>query len=256
MTSQSLAHARVLVTRPQAQSGEVTQEIENVGGTPIHLPVIKITGREADVLAAEVNAYPRPDIAIFVSRNAVQFGINLISDQDVAIAAIGPSTMQAIQNRGRTVDIYSDSGYDSEHLLAHKALSHVKNKRILILRGDHGRELLASELSGRGAIVRHQAVYERSTADPDPKVVRDVASQLELEQIKYVIVMSVDSLRSLLELLPTESKARLAQSWLVTPSERVIQTAQDLIPGVRALLADGPQATDLVQIMVRHTTIS
>jgi hypothetical protein len=62
--------------------------------------------------------------------------------------------------------------------------------------------------------------------------------------------MSVATLDSLWSALPDYCRMALPETPLVTPSERVIQTASERIPGIQAILAPGPQAGDMVRAMI------
>ena len=86
---------------------------------------------------------PDPDITVFVSRNAVEFGIAYAGGE---LAAIGPATAAAIRDAGSAVSICPASGFDSEHLLREPAFSDMAGKTVRIIRGNPGREKLATEL--------------------------------------------------------------------------------------------------------------
>ena len=54
MTDGPLSGVRVLVTRPAGQADELVAAIEAAGGEVIRFPVIKITGRGAETVAADL----------------------------------------------------------------------------------------------------------------------------------------------------------------------------------------------------------
>jgi uroporphyrinogen-III synthase len=68
--------------------------------------------------------------------------------------------------------------------------------------------------------------------------------------IDVVTVLSVETLRNLVELLPAEGLELLGKTPLVTPARRVIKAASNRFPGIPTLLANGPQAGDLVEAIV------
>ena len=237
----------ILVTRPTAQSGDLTRAITHSGGTAYYLPVIDIVPRDSADVSSELAALPVPDIAIFVSRNAVLHGAKALrGSTGLKIAAIGPATRSALSDAGLETDIFPAGGFDSEHLLEHPALESLAGKQVLIVRGDGGRELLADTLRLRGATVNYLATYARKTATPDGQQLSGLGESWREGAIDVVIVMSVDSLTSLLKILPADFRELLRKTRLVTPSKRVIQTATELLPGVQAVLADSPQAEGLV----------
>ena len=62
--------------------------------------------------------------------------------------------------------------------------------------------------------------------------------------------MSVESLEYLLAALPPSCRQALAQVSLVTPSDRVIQTALDIAPEMTAVLAAGPGTDEMLAALV------
>jgi uroporphyrinogen-III synthase len=245
MADTPLAGVGVLVTRPAGQSGELMSAIESAGGRSILFPVIEIVPRSPQDIESDLAGRPDPDIVIFVSRNAVEHG--LAWSGDGAIAAVGPATASAIEAAARVVDIRPASGFDSESLLAEQTLRDVHGKTIRIIRGNGGRELLATTLRERGAIVQYLEVYARRTPDYAEAEIADLVRQLETGDIGVVTVMSVESLCNLLALLPESCHPALAKTRLVTPAARVIKEITDRLPGCSATLADGPGANEIVR---------
>jgi len=248
--SGALTGTGVLVTRPKHQSKELTGAIEAEGGYVFPLPVIDIQERDAAAVRAELAARPTPDIVIFVSRNAVLSGAQFIAPGTARVAAIGPATRAAIGQAGLEAHIYPETGFDSEHLLLHPELKNSRGKQVTIVRGNDGRKLLADTLTARGAIVSHLAVYERTVAAVDGDVLAELASVWRGGRIDFVTAMSVDSLKNLLKILPAGCRELLEKSSLVTPSNRVIQTALEWLPGMRLILASSPQASGMVDAII------
>lgn len=240
----------VLVTRPEGRARELMDAIESAGGSVVSFPVLEIETRDERILDEEQARLPTPDIAIFVSSNAVRFGLKYIPGSGVRIAAIGPTTRASIEAEGRTVDIYPASGFDSEHLLQEPDLRQVKGKAIRIVRADSGRELLATTLRERGARVDYLSAYRRLPKRHSDDELDELERTWRGGGIQYVTVMSVASLESLWSALPDYCRSALPATPLVTPSERVIQTASEMIPGIQAILAPGPQAGDMVRAMI------
>ncbi|NOX70150.1 MAG: uroporphyrinogen-III synthase [Gammaproteobacteria bacterium] len=250
MNNRPLTGIGVLVTRPAHQAGELQHAIEEAGGNAVLLPVIDIVPRARTDIKADLESLPLPDIAIFVSANAVSFGLDLIDNDRCQIAAIGPATARALAAADVRADIQSQGGFDTEHLLASNALQHVGGKTILIVRGRSGRELLAETLRERGARVDYLPVYERKTASPDAGTLKKLEKVWRNGQIEAVMVMSVASLHSMLELLPAYCMGQLSKTRLVAPSIRVIQTALERIPGLNGILSPGPGALDMTGALI------
>ena len=89
------------------------------------------------------------------------------------------------------------TSYDSDGLLALPALSDVRGKRILIFRGESGREDLGGALVARGALVDYVACYRR--AKPQGSVA-GLAEAFREGRIQAVTITSSEGLDNLWEL--------------------------------------------------------
>ena len=153
-----LSGVRVLITRPRAQAEVLAGAIRREGGEPLVWPLIDIQPvRDPARLDATLATLDRFDLAIFISPNAVQQALARIAQLGrswppaLAIAAIGNGTAQALAAHGLAAAIVPRARFDSEGLLAEPALQSVPGRRIVILRGEGGREQLADTLRARGA---------------------------------------------------------------------------------------------------------
>lgn len=248
MGDDALAGVGVLVTRPSHQASQLVAAIEAHGGTAILFPAIEIVPRPAAEISADLAELDDPDISIFVSPNAVRFGLEYAGS--AALTAIGPATAAAIEAAGKAVDIRPAAGYDSEHLLAEAGLKHVDGKVVRIIRGQKGRELLADTLRSRGARVDFLPVYARTTPNYATAAFDVLEARWRAGEIDVVTMMSAESLTNLIAILPASCTDLLAQTPLVTPAARVIKEALDLLPGIPTTLARGPQTDDMVNAIL------
>ena len=248
MTDAPLKGVGVLVTRPLAQSVELVAAIQSKGGNAICFPVIEIVPRATADVTADAAVLPRPDIAIFVSSNAVAHGISFADG--ASLAAIGPATAAAIESAGQSVAIKADQGFDSESLLAAPELQDVAGKEIRIIRGASGRERLATTLRERGAAVSYLAVYDRQPVTISLAALADFEGIWQTGCVDVITVMSVDTLDKLLEALPKSCLPDIKNLPLVTPAPRVIKEALDRYPTSRPVLASGIQAADMVDAII------
>ena len=248
MTSGRLDGVGVLITRPRDQAGDLADEITRRGGTCTLFPVIDIVARDAAAIDRDAARLPRPDVTIFISRNAVQHGIDHAHGK---LAAIGPSTADAIVAAGHTVAIQPVEGFDSEHLLAEEELLDVDGKAIRIIRGNAGREKLATALCERGARVDYLSTYERRLPVYTDNVLSDLESCWRCGDINAVVVMSVESFENLCRLLTPWCLSALGNTRLVTPAARVLKEVLARYPDCPAALASSPQAADIADCLAR-----
>ena len=248
MAEAALEGVGVLVTRPRTQADELVTAIEKAGGSAFCFPVLDIAPLDENVVSANAATLPKPDIVIFVSQNAVEYGLKYSAGGQ--IAAIGPATAAAIAAAGRVAEIQPAGGFDSEHLLAEPAFGDVAGKQIRIIRGSAGRELLAGELASRGANVNYLSVYERRLPKTSAQTLADLELRWRQGHINVVIVMSVQSFRNLVELLPAWCETQLELTPLVTPAARVLKDVLDRYPAARPILASGPRANEMVEAII------
>ena len=199
MSERLLDGAGILITRPRHQADQLANAIESHGGIAHLFPVIEILPGDTTAIEAEVANLQTPDVTVFISRNAVRHGLAYAAGK---IAAIGPATADALRTAGTAVDICPDAGFDSEHLLAEAAFDDVADKTIRIIRGENGRDLLASTLKERGAQVDYVCTYSRATPEYSGSDLASLEQQWRNGEISAVTVMSVHSLRNLIALLP------------------------------------------------------
>lgn len=239
----------VLVTRPLHQSPPLVSAIKQQGGNAIPFPTIEIRPRNAASVIEDAYRLADPDVAIFVSSNAVAHGLQHAGDARIAV--VGPATAEAVRSAGRAVDIMPSDGFDSEHLLKTAELFEVAGKRVRIIRGQDGRELLATTLRERGADVDYLSVYERTLPLYRDDEVAALLAEWASGRVNVVTAMSVAAYRNLHAVLPESAIPMLTRTPLVTPSERVLKQVLDQFPDTPATLADAPDADAMVRGILR-----
>jgi len=249
-----LAGAGVIITRPTGQCEALASSVEAAGGHALILPAMSIepTSAASDWPSGcpNINEY---QLLVFISRNAVKYGAHYLSGRDTEIAAVGPSTAKSLQAAGHPASVVSSQGFTSEALLDHPRLQDMRGKRVLIVRGVGGRDLLKQSMTARGARVDYLEVYCRTEADIPAGVLDQVRKELDSGHIRFVTATSVQTLENTLQLLGAEARHLLGRSQLVSASDRVVQKAKELgIPTAEP--ASGPSDQDLLEHMIRLTT--
>jgi Uroporphyrinogen-III synthase len=154
----------VIVTRPQRQAAVFANRIAALGGRPLVWPAIVILPPVDDARLERAHAtLDSYDIAIFVSANAVEFGARPAGAWPARIVtyAPGPGTAEALAATGIADARMPTRSWDSEGLLELPELADVTGKRIVIFRGEGGREFLGNALRARGGEVDHVPCYRR-----------------------------------------------------------------------------------------------
>jgi uroporphyrinogen-III synthase len=208
-------------------------------------PVIDIqpvpVGAAQQRLADAVGDY---DILLFVSRNAVEGAMRFIDcarlGPRLRFGVIGTATRAALSAAldGSGIDLedclVAGEPYNSEALLQAQSLQQVAGKRVLILRGQQGRNLLGDELRKRGARVDYAEVYRRVLPDTGPaEFNRLVAEALPT----LVILTSAEGMHNLFELVDEAAARTLcAIPWLLI-SERMRESAMKLGHNAAVLVA-------------------
>lgn len=231
MTQAPLAGLGILVTRPAHQAEHLSNLIRQAGGAPILFPALEIVDipdlQPLQDLIARLDQF---DLAIFISPNAVNKAMNLIRAQrklptHLQIAAIGKGSAKVLAQFEVGVVISPKQGFDSEALLALPELNAVTDKRIVIFRGDGGREILGDLLVQRGAQVEYAECYRRIKPQVDNGKLLYLWARNELNAIT---VTSSEVLRNLYDLV-----GKLGQQWLkktpvFVPHERIAEAAREL----------------------------
>ena len=165
---------KVIVTRPAAQATEWVQRLRLLGVDALTLPLIGIA--PADDLDAVRAAWARlgeQRLLVFVSPNAAEhfFAVRPVGaawPSHTLAASTGPGTSQALLRLGippeQLIEPAADAPqFDSEALWTQLATHDWRGARVLIVRGDGGRDWLAETLRSRGALLAHLAAYRRVT---------------------------------------------------------------------------------------------
>lgn len=233
MPSGPLAGRTIVVTRPRAQAAPLAEAIAAAGGTPLMFPLLEISPA-ADPAELTRAVARRADYsrAVFISPNAVDYTLPALlaaGPWPAALrpVAVGPGTARALAARGVGNCLLPVERFDSEALLELPELSaaQVAGRRIVIFRGDGGRELLADTLRQRGAEVDCVSCYRRSGPTGDAAL---LIRAWRADQLAALTVSSSEALRHLVDLLDAEGRACLQRTPLFVPHARIGENARSL----------------------------
>ncbi|WP_110647839.1 uroporphyrinogen-III synthase [Salinicola peritrichatus] len=168
---------RVLITRPGARGAVLAQSLAAAGFDVASLDVLRFETRPLD--AAGRAALLDLDLfqgIIVVSPQAAACLAEAIASywpqlpQRLRFYAVGQATAQALKAELGVPAVLPPAGIGehSEALLEVASLKAVAGKRLLLARGDGGRELLGERLRERGAEVETLSLYRRRYQPPTP----------------------------------------------------------------------------------------
>lgn len=230
----SLAGRGIVVTRPAGLAGALAGMIEQAGGRAILFPAVEI-----EPLPHAGPGEPS-DAVVFISPTAVAMGAAWIGAAPLVLA-VGQGTRAELASRGAADAIAPTAGAGSEALLALPELAEVRGKRIAIVRGAGGRELLGEELRARGAQVRYVECYRRAPPSADPA---RLTAAWDAGQVDAVAVSSGAALENLHAIVGE----RLRDTPLFVSHPRV--AAQAARAGMQEVLLAGPSDGQMLERLV------
>lgn len=245
-----LRGAGVVITRPARQAAGLAQQIAVLGGKPLVFPAIVILPAEdAAPLRSVQNELARYDIAIFVSANAVEYGVGdpRAWPSRILVLAPGPGTAAALAAVGIANARIPTTTMDSEGLLALPELRDVAGRRVVIFRGEGGRELLSTALEARGASVVRVECYRR--AKPQSGASGLIEAWRD-KRIDAVTLTSSEGLDNLWSVLDEEGRAYLAATPAFVPHERIAERAEAL--GLRKVIVTAPADAGLIASLLEY----
>lgn len=230
---------RVVVTRPIEQAHGFAQRVAAQGGAPVVFPLLEIhpLSDPAPLRAAlaDLGAYA---MVAFVSPNAIDAFFNVVREwpKDIIWGVVGEGSRAALARHGvtsdnaRIVSPLDPARTDSETLLEALDLRALKGRRVLVVRGETGREFLADALRSAGIDVVQVAAYRRSA----PKLNDATRAQLIelLNSDSDWVVTSSEALRNLMQMAKQvegdDGVAKILQQKIITSHIRIEETAKAL----------------------------
>jgi len=222
---------RLLLTRPAEDCTALAQTLAERGIASHCMPLLAIEAlaetAEQRTVFADLQRYCA---MIVVSKPAARIGLQLLAQQgaptpDLPWFSVGAATAAILAEQGLRV-YFPESGDDSEALLTlpalHQAIAAAPAPRVLILRGEGGREFLAERLRGQGVTVDYLPLYRRVLPQYAPG---ELSQRVRAERLNGLVVSSGQGLEHLLQLADGDWPA-LARLPLFVPSPRVAEQAR------------------------------
>ena len=248
-----LAGRRIVVTRPAGQAEHLATRLVDLGAVPLFFPVLTILPC-ADITpvidaAIALDSY---DLAVFVSPNAIEKTLDIILPrrawpEKLRCIVLGKMSEKALRCRGINNVISPALSFDSEALIALPELQQVSGQRIVIFRGENGRELLSETLMARGAVVHLVTCYQRlrATSNAAP-----LLKHWEAGTLDAVTLTSSEGLRYFFDMVGHLGQAWLKKTPVFVTHQRI--AAQALALGLKQVIPTAPGDDGLIAELMQY----
>lgn len=252
-SSLPLRGRHIVVTRPAEQADHLAGIIENAGGSAVLFPVLAIYAIDNPQplldIAARLDEF---DLAVFVSPNAVNKALTSITARRpwpsrLRAATMGKTSERELARFGIADVISPHARFDSEALLELPEMQQMAGKRVVVFRGQGGRELLGDTLAARGASIEYIGCYRRG------KPVADAAPLLQLwtrHALDAITVTSSEGLRNLCDMLGSQGQSLLEDTPLFVPHARIAEEARML--GLQRVVPTAPGDAGLLAGLIEY----
>jgi uroporphyrinogen III methyltransferase/synthase len=201
---------RVMITRARGQAGELAGRIDELGGEPYEFPVIDIRPPSDPAairrLEEALGNLEQFEWVMFTSANGVRFffenlvrrGVDVRRLASAKVAAVGPKTAEALRERG-IVPLPLPADYQAEGLLEAVRPHLRRGDRVLLPRGDLGRDYLPVELERLGLTVTDVCVYENVPSEENADEMIQLLEQGAIHMITFTSSSTVQNLCRIIE---------------------------------------------------------
>ncbi len=242
----------IVVTRPSGQARQLievlTRAIEASGigkrSLPeiLSLPLLTIVPKSDEYLADHIaTVLSDADLAIFVSPNAIESVMRLLerdwqdfSKKIIPIGVMGGSSRLALKNHGIGLEENPTSiiipknneNWDSEGLWRElRSLQwNWQNKKVVIFKGEGGRDWLADTLTKAGATVEAISTYSRVPLDLDNPAWH-LVREMDLSKSLWLLTSS-EAVRYLGEVMKDQFTQNLSSASALCPHHNIADAAE------------------------------
>ena len=269
----------IIVTRPSGQARQLIEVlshvIENSGLTKrsfpeiVSLPLLTIVPAADEELADHIaTSLADADLAIFVSPNAIECVMRLLerdwqdfSKQIIPIGVMGGSSRLALQNHGIGQEAQptpilmpkKNESWDSEGLWQElQTLGwNWANKKVVIFKGEGGRDWLADTLKKVGATVEAISTYTRVPLDIDNSAWQAIR-EMDFSKSLWLLTSS-EAVRYLGQVMKDQFPQNLQSASALCPHHNIADAAEMI--GFGEVFTTEPGDEALVKAAVAWLTI-
>jgi uroporphyrinogen-III synthase len=222
----------ILITRPTGQHESFAHRLKALGFRVSHLPCLAIE----PIIGQQLQADPadQADRALFTSTNAVinAHAMRPLPWQGMKVHAIGSATARLLISLGQTLASSPEPPFDSEAFTA--SLEAVEPARLLIIKGEGGRGVVAASLRDSGWRVSTLDVYRRSL----PVIEASTVERIFRADTPHVVSVTSNEVLCNLVKLTTDVHPIVFDLLLLANSQRAVELAVTLGFRQPAMVAD------------------
>ncbi|CAM3501343.1 uroporphyrinogen-III C-methyltransferase [Marinicrinis lubricantis] len=202
---------RILVTRSREQASELSQQIYDLGGEPVEVPLIRMEPlRHPDDqqrIQETLNQLEQYDWIIFTSVNGVDYFFNSLQDNHIdirklgkaKIAAVGPKTAEHLFRKGLIVQQIPER-YQQEGVFEQVMKEAVRGQKVLLPRSEIARKWLPEQLKAKGFEVTELDLYRNVLRSDDAEEMIQLLEHREIDTISFASSSTVKHFVELLRL--------------------------------------------------------
>jgi uroporphyrinogen-III synthase len=238
-----MAQPMVVITRPEKQARTFSEGLKAIGRMPVFFPLFEIEALcdyvQLDTMLARLAHF---EMVFFVSPNAIDAVFERLAylglqwPKQLAIGVMGVASRHALSLHGidpeetKITSPQNTERTDSETLLEELNIELLREKSVLIVRGDAGRDFLSTKLGEHGVLVEHISAYQRRVPILD-EVRKNCLNDLIKQNCDWILTSS-EALKTLmrwsLQLASTDAVVNLQHQQLFVPHFRIAQIAKEL----------------------------
>ena len=269
----------IVVTRPSGQARQLIEvltraiEASGVGKRSLpeilSLPLLTIVPKSDEHFADHIaTALSNADLAIFVSPNAIESVMRLLerdwqdfSKKIIPIGVMGGSSRLALKNYGIGLEENptpiiipkNNENWDSEGLWQElQALQwNWRNKKVVIFKGEGGRDWLADTLTKAGAAVEAISTYSRVPLDLDNPAWH-LVREMDLSKSLWLLTSS-EAVRYLGEVMKDQFTENLNAASALCPHHNIADAAE--LIGFGEVFTSEPGDEALIKSTLARLTI-
>ncbi len=246
---------RIVVTRPPEQARELVERLEDAGAEAIEAPMVTSEPPEdGTMLADAVSRAGAFDWIVFTSATAVEAFLRVLLDgqgdvrslKGVQLCAIGPSTADRLAAFGIRADLApAEYGVD----VVADALGGSDRPKVLIVRPDQVRDVLAKELQSRGAEVTDVIAYRAVLAVETGQAIYRMLLDGKVDAVTFT---SASTVRQFAELMGREQAIDLLSTTIVAAIGPVTAEAARQLGVAVQVLPERYDVDEAVDALITH----